>query len=779
MAKILGTPVDRGITPGLDDLNTWATHYAKYGQGGFQFVKTIAERDAISHERRLDKVVIVKDSDGKGLQAAYHWNGTKADGSDGSWEEIYLSGGMVVADVDGAIESLRHTMVFGEDFEIQSAGDVGAGVLIQLSDAVKAALNTKTNSDGLISFGTYGYPNTYGKGNTLEFEPPFEVFADPDKDKAFRVTIKHGHYELAKAPNFLAYVDNDTQVLGKTNSKDSGHHKGSLFFGNVVCPAGSYITIDKINKAYGIEEADELDPNITGGMNYLIAMRLGLHGKAPNDGYVRAYLYNKKVTPFSDTGYLLDVNGQPMVFEKHYKAGQDLGYIEVVGIVNAKGMKEFTCHVVDNFTDDLLNIEDRTEGASGLLIQAITKDKGKTSNALQQFQLDTDQRINFSSHYLGEDRLTLSWLTQHNVPVESGEKGMGLTTTDGLHFYNLSPMKMGVESGHFLFQDDGVNICDFSFGKIFNAEETQMLRGKQIKVTTTLVDKDNGYEVALIKWTGEPDKYTPEIYKSRGNTMPILEPNWVRGDNGFISEDAVSGDHTQQFLFTVPTDANNYAIIIYPIQAQSPITLKLKELKVDVVKPFIGFAMKAPALLGEKHLEFNDEYKEFIQDNQGYELLRYTINQAWTPMPIGIQGKGLADIELDPSINKVNGSSAKGGEGAIVFNADGNVSGTLDLLVWNEQGTVDQTDFRIVVADPDTGLPTATVIATGNIPVPAKSKGSSLRIDIPKTMVESGERWILQAKSIEADGAYIQCNNSAKPMVKFKLNFKELVQANP
>lgn len=777
MAKILGTPIDRGITPGLDDLNTWATHYAKYGQGGFQFVKTIIERDSISHERRLDKVVVVKDSNGKGLQAAYHWNGVKPDGSDGSWEEIYLSGGMVVADVDGAIETLRHTMVFGEDFDIQEAGDVGSGVLIQLSDAIKTALSNK--SDGLISFGTYGYPSTFGKGDSLEFEPPLDVFSDPDKEKSFRVTIKHGHYELAKAPNFLAYIDNDTQVVGKINGSDNGHHNGTLYFGNVVCPNGSYIVIDKNNKSYGLQEADQLDPNITGGTNYLVAMRLGLKGKAPEDGYVKAYLYERKVTPYSESGYLLDVNGQPMVFEKHYKAGQDLGYIEVVGIINAKGIEEFTCHIVDNFNSDFLDIEDRTEGGSGLMIQAITKDKGKTGDALQQFEIDTAQHINFSSHYLGEDRLTLEWLSKINTPVKVGEAGQGQTMSNGLHFYNLSRMKFGIDSGNFLFQDDGVNLCDFSFGKIFSAEETQMLRGKQIKVTTTLVDKDNGYEVALVKWTGSSDQETNAIFKSRNNSIPVLESGWVKGDSGFISEDAVSGEHTQQFLFTIPTDANNYAVIIYPVQAQLPITLKLKELKIDVVKPFIGFAMKAPALVGEKHLEFNDEYKEFIQDNKGVASLRYTIGNDWTNMPMGLAGKGLADIELDTSINKVVGSQYKIGEGAIKFITDGSLGGTLDLLVWNEQGTVDQTDFRLVVADPNTGLPTGTTITTGSIAVPAKSKGSSLRINIPKTMVENGERWILQAKSVKTDGAYLQCNNSAKPMVKFKLNFKELVQANP
>lgn len=51
MAKLVGTNVNAPVVPN-SDVDTYATHSDEYGKGGYRAVNTVAERDAISYERR-------------------------------------------------------------------------------------------------------------------------------------------------------------------------------------------------------------------------------------------------------------------------------------------------------------------------------------------------------------------------------------------------------------------------------------------------------------------------------------------------------------------------------------------------------------------------------------------------------------------------------------------------------------------------------------------------------------------------------------------------------
>lgn len=614
------------------------------------------------------------------------------------------------------------------------------------------------------------------KANTITLQSPLKTFEDPDVTGGAKVYIDPSAYEKQHSPTYLAYLENTQEIIGKHNQGEKGHHDGTLWFDDIVVPADSpFLSTDRTNKGFRIEEADELDPNVSGGTDYLIVFRIHMKGKAPEDGFVRAYLYNKNTNPFEPKGYLLDVNGQPLGVERHYKKDEELGVLEVVGIVNAKGQKEFTCHVVDNFVNDMILLTDRTEGCTGLVIQALTS-KEKTGLGLLQFENDTLQNIEFSSHYLGADRTSIDWIIAKDQPVKTGAAGAGQTMADGMHFYNISQMKIGVESGHLLFEDDGSNICDFNFGKIFSAEETQMLRGKDVKFTTTITDKDSGYNIALMKWIGKPDEYTPEIFTSR-NTTPNFQTNWAKVDDLFISEDIVVGDHMATKTFTVPSDANNYAIIIYPAIAQQPLTLKLKQFQVDVVTPFIGYAVKTSEKINESHLEFDTEHKQLIQNTQGYSSLRYTINNSPTAMPIGMLTKGLADVSIDKSINVIAGSGAKGGEGAIVFNSEGNATIHTGLYLWNEQGTDTTVNFWYSTVGANSKL-TKIPNSDGTFTVAANSKGTQYYMPAFNLQVEGGDKIALTAQADKADGAFLQCVTDARPMINTTIKFKELISTS-
>lgn len=57
-------------------------------------------------------------------------------------------------------------------------------------------------------------------------------------------------------------------------------------------------------------------------------------------------------------------------------------------------------------------------------------------------------------------------------------------------------------------------------------------------------------------------------------------------DKKFISEDAVAGIHTDTNAFTVPDDAKQIAMALYPVVSQIPTTLILADFEVDVIPTF-------------------------------------------------------------------------------------------------------------------------------------------------------------------------------------------------
>lgn len=84
MANIPGTNVASMIAPYTTD-DKIATHDAQYGKGGFRSVETVAERDAISTERKTKGMVVAVTATGLN----YQWNGT-------AWVEWLPKGNVTV-----------------------------------------------------------------------------------------------------------------------------------------------------------------------------------------------------------------------------------------------------------------------------------------------------------------------------------------------------------------------------------------------------------------------------------------------------------------------------------------------------------------------------------------------------------------------------------------------------------------------------------------------------------------------------------------------------------
>lgn len=604
----------------------------------------------------------------------------------------------------------------------------------------------------------------------LKFEASRKDAQTNDPDRV-SLSMDHASFEPIHAPSFLAYLKEEIEVTGRPT--DRGHHDGAIWLDDLIVSKSPYIGSKMITKSYTIEEADNKDPNITGGTTYVIAFKAGFKGTAPDDGYVRIYLYNTSPNPYEPKGYLMDDNGQPMVVERHYKAGDNLDSLEIVGAVTAKGQQEFSCHIVHNFTSEHLVLADPVENITGLLIQAITPTAG-TGDALQQYELDTQDDIVFVKHYLGEDRATLKYNLLRDEPLASITKGAYEKAADGWTSYAVENIKAGVVNNHYVVSDNGTDICDFTLGKVFSAEETKLLRGKDIEVTVTLTDKSNAYKVVIMKWAGEPNKYTPDIFTSRKDGGPVWSTNWTKVGELFISEDAVVGDHTMTKAFVLPTDAVNYGIFIYPVEAQLPLVMNLKELKLDVKPSFIGIAFKEIRKYNEKHMYFSDEFKQFVQNTQGYASLRYTINANELPAPCGIPGRGLADIVIDTSVNQVFGSGARGGEGALLFNSEGEATISTDLRLWSEKAEGAKSLVKFWWAKVAGNSFEKIKESEGSFEISGGTKNVLFKLPEFTLEINSGDKLALRMQGDSADAAFLECVDNTKPLVQTNVKFKEL-----
>lgn len=589
--------------------------------------------------------------------------------------------------------------------------------------------------------------------------------ADPDR---VTMTIDPAAYERQHTASYLGYLADETNIVGK---KGVTKHAGALWFEDIVYSSPTYIQLDRNKKLIGIQEYDGLDPNVTGGQDYLIAFRVNMKGTAPEDGVVKVYL-NEYDELERDVGVLVNSNGQPMAAERSYKAGDKLGALDVVGVVKATALRYFSCNVEDTFNDAYITLTDSTEGVTGLMVQALTVGE-KTGPALLQFEADTNQDISFSAHYLGPERVDFAWLIRSNEAPVNIPGGIGLTMADGYGFYNLTPIRFGTTNDRLQISDNGSDIADFNLHRIFNSEETQMMRGRNVDVTVTLTNKDMGFRVALLKWDGKPDMYSQEIYKTRTNDSINLQPGWTIAGELFISEDALSTDHIASKRFTVPVDAINYAIMIYPTAAQQPMTLLLKDMRLDVSEPFTGYVIHYAEMDREKALAFSEQHMTLYQDNQGYGALRYTINGNDQPMPIGELGKGAADVSIDSSINTIAGTRAKGGEGGLEFKADGKVTITTALRLWNEKNVSAVVMFWYELVEAGQSRGTMIDDSKGVLTVHVGAQAALFYMPTFSIGVTAGQRLILRVTGDGPDCAFLQSVSPSAPMLYTTVTFDE------
>lgn len=572
MTKQYGTRVDAPIVAGSDDVDDIASALGWQIKGNWQRFATIADRDKWSKNfpsRVFNTTAFVLKDDDK-FPNAYVWDNT-----DNKWVETSMPGGIIIADTDGAITKRAKTLILGEGFSLQDAGDQEGGVLLQYTPPTNGAISLsqawgkKTNIKGVTEISAQ-YPIEFIKG----------------KDGVVEVTIKPGIYEAAKNPDWLGYIRGNHSIAGNsTPMSDEIHTAGMLAFKNtVVDGCGAYLSMDTAGQKFTIQQTNESDPNVSGGTDFLISFRLSLEGKALADGSVLMYLYDDSINPFDKDSYMIDKNGDPLIAAKHYKQGETLGDLDIAGIVNAKGVKSFTCHVVNTMAG-FINLNDRFHGGTCLLVQDISG-SNKTGDALIQFELDTNDKL---------------W-----------------------------------------FDDDG----------------------------------------------------------------------------------------------------NNYNI-------------------------------KASIPFGAVRGSFDQKFEAFIQNTQGNYSLRYSIGLTDTPMPCGVATKGHADVDVDPSVNVINGSGATGGEGAIRFKADGNVDISTTVRLNNSTDKEQSVTFwwsRVA----ENGVLTKIVDSEKTLPLIPNTQQQETVLPMFNLLVQSGDRIALTASTSVTSGVYIQTNSDRYPLLETTITFNEI-----
>lgn len=635
-------------------------------------------------------------------------------------------------------------------------------------DSKKVTLKPYINTKFMTKDSLTGASSTF-KANQLEFLPPLQGYSDPDKDLGVIVELKHNQFEEAKAPNYLAYLQESEELVTKEHPIDNDINRATLWFDDVVVPSGAFISIDRNNKAIGLQEWDEKDPNVTGGDAFLIAYRVSLKGVAPDDGFVRLS-FTEKTSGFPAE----DANGMPMSVQRNYKQGETLDFLELVDIIDAKGLKYYQCIVEHNFTSDVLILEDRTEGVSGVMVQSINGDE-KTGTALLQYENDTVQNIEFSTHYLGEDVFTLAPLLTQSKPLSNISAGEGQTLNDGFHLYNSTPLKAGWVDNHLRLTATASDLAYFNLGKIFSAEKSLMMRGKEINITVTLTDKQNAFKVSLLKWSGNPDEYTKKIITGVQNSQPILEANWSIVDTMFISEDVVVGEHSATKKFTIPDDGRNFAFVIYPNDEQNPMDLQLKAFKGDMVNPYLGHVIEYPQDNSELHLAYSKQYARFITDKpSGYGLYRFTLNKAEAKIPAGVKLKGEADVEL--AKNWVVGYDS-GAEGDLKFKRDGNAEITTTVRAYSGESVPDGGTSIVNVwwakKQPNGSF---SKIADSEVSTTLKKADKNAVIKLPTFTFQSkanDELRLLASSNID-DGAYLQTSHIGTYLSDTVISFDEV-----
>jgi hypothetical protein len=203
-------------------------------------------------------------------------------------------------------------------------------------------------------------------------------------------------------PCYYASIANNEKL---TDDIGNVIHTGRIWYDDVIVSnKTNYFDFDKDNKAIGIQEPDDLDPNVTGGMPYLVIFRDVMSGTAPEDGFIESAVRDR-----DSQDIIADANGIPFAVYRGYSAKEKYKTIRIAAIVEAKNLVYLQHDLIDNFaTKGSISLQPYTRGNSCVCIQGLSADN-RSGRALTKYEIDTGERVLIDKVW-DEDAKKFTWI---------------------------------------------------------------------------------------------------------------------------------------------------------------------------------------------------------------------------------------------------------------------------------------------------------------------------------------------------------------------------------
>lgn len=559
--------------------------------------------------------------------------------------------------------------------------------------------------------------------------------------------------------------------LGNDELLNSKYQRAKLYFSDTKVKGDSFVYFDADTKSYIIQDVDpQDDPNVSGGTTFIIALYYEPNPDIENvltqDGAIELEFVDDADNP------ILDVNEKPMGSKIDYKAGDLIKPELYIGECQAKAFTRVHLKIKMNFAnEEIISVGANTQ----LCIQAINKNES-SGLALLSFIAFTGYRLSFDTKYYGYNSLNMSQYLIFNQAETDIPANTIMNWGNNTYLNFVNKAKLSISNYHLVIKDaGGLDLPVWSISKVYDKLDSKYISGKKYKVTATLTDKDDAFDVALLKYTGTVFPAPNPKVERYLNENPIFTSDWVVVDSMFISEEPVVGDHTQSKEFTIPNDSTGIAILMYPHESQQPCTLQLKDLEGDITPWFNKLVISDTSHISEEYLNnVKYIYKSVVNTPNGFAAYRYTCNNIDTKVPIGLIKGGDGKIINDNAWADVGATDPNKVQGDFKFLVEGNIEMSYTAKCYNEQGSLNQVEFWLAKVEqggtftevPNSRIAT-TIEANRNKPKMITSKNFTFT-------VAANESYRMFMKSDKADGFYIQSETDGVPLFESIINFDEL-----